>query len=85
MSSLIRIEGPIEVPPRARPRGVIYLHGIQLERALAVGDRVQFQDEGGTWLTTLVVDVTHHRLGPRYRLQLLDDDDHPAQTRSPDD
>lgn len=71
MTTLVRIEAAIEVPPAARPHGFVYVHGVQLEESLAVGACVEFADEGGEKHTARVVDETRDRLGPRYRLQLL--------------
>lgn len=70
MTTLVRINTAVEVPPAARPHGTVYLHGVQLDEPLSVGACVEFQDEGGEWLTALVVEETRDRLGPRYRLQL---------------
>jgi len=70
MATLVRMQSMLEVPPAARPNGFVYVHSVQLDEPLDVGMCVEFQDEGGNWLTGDVVAVTTDRLGPRYTLRL---------------
>lgn len=70
--TVTRVVIAVEVPPHARPHGFVYVHDAQLDgdENLAVGTRVEIQDEGGFMWAATVDEITAERVGRRYRLRL---------------
>lgn len=71
-NTVTKVVVSVEVPPGARPDGYLHVHDVQLDgdENLAVGTRLEVQDEGGHYLAATVDDITTDELGRRYRLRL---------------
>ena len=70
--TVTKVVVPTEVPPGARRDGYVYVHDVQLDgdENLALGTRVEIQDEGGQYLAATVDHISTDELGRRYRLRL---------------